>query len=72
MPPKANAILAKLIVINVKKKSLNDFVYFVISKKIATLISVIHDNKIIILENNTILEIKIISRDKKTEIGRIG
>ena len=59
-------------VIIVKNKFLNDFIYFIISKKIARLINAIHDNKIVALVINKILENKIISKDKKIETGKIG
>ena len=72
IPPKANAILAKLMVIIVKNKVLKDFIYFIISKRIARLINVIHDNRIVTFVINTILEIKMINNDKKIKIGKIG
>ena len=72
IPPKANAILAKLMVITVKNKVLKDFIYFITSKRIARLINVIHDNRIVTLVINKTLEIKMINKDKKIKIGKIG
>ena len=59
-------------VIIVKNKVLKDFIYFIISKRIARLINVIHDNRIVTFVINTILEIKMINNDKKIKIGKIG
>ena len=70
-PPKANAIFAIFIVINVKIKVLNDFTYLVILKRIAAFINMRNVEKNITLDINSILltsktkkEIKIKILDK--------
>ena len=54
-PPRANAIFAIFIVINVKIKVLNDFTYLVILKRIAAFINIINIEKNITLDINSTL-----------------
>ena len=72
MLPRANAILARLMVSNVKNKVLKDFIYFIISKRITRLISAIHDNRMVPLVISTILEIKTVNKDENIKIGKTG
>ena len=68
----ANAILAKLIVNTVRNSVLMDLIYFLVSKRIVKLISAKHDNRIVALLVNAILEIKMIIGDKNIKSGKRG
>ena len=47
-------------------------IYFLVSKKIVKLISAKHDNRIVALLVNAILEIKMIIEDKSIKSGKSG
>tara|TARA_B110001454_G_scaffold179352_1_gene172529 strand:- start:42 stop:362 length:321 start_codon:yes stop_codon:yes gene_type:complete len=70
--PKAKAKLAKFIVISVKNRILNDFIYLLISKRIDAFIKIINVEKTITLENNPMLLNNSPTREIKTNIGKIG
>ncbi len=70
--PKANDIFAKLMVNIVKNKSLKDFMYFFVSKKIIKFISNKRIEKIITLVEITILEIRIVKKSRNMKAGSIG
>ena len=72
MLPKAKAILAILIVTNVKTKVLKDFIYLLISKKIKKFTKIINENKIEIFKDSSRPLIRKIENDIKINIGKIG
>ncbi len=49
-----------------------DLIYFLVSKRIVKLISAKHDNRIVALLVNAILEIKMIIEDKNIKSGKSG
>ena len=49
-----------------------DLIYFLVSKRIVKLISAKHDNRIVALLVNAILEIKMANKDKNIKSGQSG
>ena len=70
--PNAKAKFAKLIVKTVKNKSLNDFIYLFISKKIIKLVNKKNTKRVSNFVGKTILENKISKITKKVDTGNIG
>ena len=72
MLPNAKAKFAKLIVRTVKNKSLNEFIYFFVSKKIIKLINNKDERIIINFVGKTILKKKIDKMSINPNRGNIG